>query len=66
MKIEVRRMNGVTWVRLGPGLAVVPVGLLDEIREHWTGKLADAVMKGEAVVNVGLDGRDERMQEQSE
>jgi hypothetical protein len=58
MKIEVRRMNGATWVKLGPGLAVVPVGLLDELRECWTGKLADAVMNGEALVNVGLDDRD--------
>ena len=32
----------------------MPIGLLDEIREHWTGKIADAVMRGEAVVNVGL------------
>ena len=55
-KIEVRRMDGATWVKLNMGLAVVPIGLLDEIREHWTGKIAAAVMKGEAVVNVGLDG----------
>jgi hypothetical protein len=53
-KIEVRRMEGATWVKLNMGLAVVPIGLLDEIREHWTGKIADAVMRGEAVVNVGL------------
>jgi len=53
-KIEVRRMDGATWVKLNMGLAVVPIGLLDEIREHWTGKIADAVMRGEAVVNVGL------------
>jgi len=59
-------MNGSTWVKLGPGLAVVPVGLLDELREVWTGKLADAVMNGEALVNVGLDGGDERMQERIE
>jgi hypothetical protein len=58
-KIKVRRMDGATWVRLGMGLAVVPIGLLDELREHWSGKLADAVMKGEALVNVGLDGGDE-------
>jgi hypothetical protein len=51
-------MSGATWVKLRPGLAVVPVGLLDELRECWTGRLADAVMKGEAVVNVGLDGGD--------
>jgi hypothetical protein len=44
-KIEVRRMNGATWVKLNMGLAVVPIGLLDELREHWTGKIADAVMK---------------------
>jgi len=51
-------MSGATWVKLRPGLAVVPVGLLDELRGCWTGRLADAVMKGEAVVNVGLDGGD--------
>jgi hypothetical protein len=28
--------------------------------------LADAVMNGEALVNVGLDGGDERMQERIE
>jgi len=60
-KIEVRRMDGATWVKLGMGLAVVPIGLLEELREHWTGKIADAVLRGEAVVDVGLDGgRDER------
>ena len=53
-KVEVRRMDGATWVKLNMGLAVVPIGLLDEIREHWTAKIADAVMRGEAVVNVGL------------
>ena len=37
----------------------MPIGLLDEIREHWTGKIADAVMKGEAIVDVGLDGKGE-------
>ena len=60
MKIEVRRMSGATWVKLGPGLAVVPVRLVDELRECWSGKWADAVMKGEALVNVGLDGGDEQ------
>jgi hypothetical protein len=59
VKIEVRRIDGPKSVKLEPGLAVVPVGLLDELREHWTGKLADAVMKGEALVNVGLDGGNE-------
>ena len=58
-KIEVRRMDGATWVKLNMGLGVVPIGLLDEIREHWTGKIADAVMKGEAIVDVGLDGKGE-------
>jgi hypothetical protein len=53
-KIEVRRIDGATWIKLNMGLAVVPIGLLDEIREHWTGKIADAVMRGQAVVNVGL------------
>ena len=52
MKIEVRRMNGATWVRLDKGLAVVPIGLIDELRKHWTGKVADAVMREEAVVNL--------------
>jgi hypothetical protein len=60
MKIEVRRFGGATWVKLGIGLAVVPISLVDELREHWACKLADAVMKGEAVVNVGLDGGDEQ------
>jgi hypothetical protein len=58
MKIEVRRMDGATWVKLSMGLAVVPIGLLEELREHWTGKIADAVKRGEAVVNVGLDRGD--------
>ena len=53
-KIEIRRIDGATWIKLNMGLAVVPIGLLDEVREHWTGKIADAVMRGEAVVNVGL------------
>ena len=66
MKIEVRRMDGATWVKLSMGLAVVPIGLLEELREHWTGKIADALKRGEAVVNVGLDGGDERMQERIE
>jgi len=51
-KIEVRRMNGETWVKLGKGLAIVPIYLLDELREHWSRKLADAVRRGEAVVNL--------------
>jgi len=59
-EIEVRRMDGKTWVALNMGLAVVPIGLLDEIRGHWTGKIADAVMRGEAFVNVGLGDGDER------
>ena len=52
MKIEVRRMNGATWVRLDKGLAVVPIGLIDELKKHWPGKVADAVMREEAVVNL--------------
>ena len=56
MKIEVRRMDSGVWVKLGVGLAVVPIWLLDEVREHWSGKVADAVKRGDAVVNVGLDG----------
>jgi hypothetical protein len=63
MKIEVRRFEGATWVKLVVGLAVVPVGLLDELREVWSGKLADAVMEGKAMVNVGLDGHGTRMDE---
>jgi len=53
-KIEIRRIDGATWIKLNMGLAVVPIGLLDEVREHWTPKIADAVMRGDAVVNVGL------------
>ena len=41
-------------MKLGKGLAVVPIHLLDELREHWTG-IADAVMKGEAVVNGWME-----------
>ena len=52
MKVEVRWANGETWVKLEPGLCVVPVALLDAIREEWSGKLADAVKDGEAVVNL--------------
>ena len=63
-EIEVRRMDGKTWVALNMGLAVVPIGLLDEIREHWTGKVADAVMRGEAVVNVGLGDGNNRSDRQ--
>jgi len=55
MRVEIRRVNGATWVRLDKGLAVVPIALIDELREHWTAKVADAVMKEEAVVNL-LDG----------
>jgi len=51
MKIEVRRMDGETWVKLGKDLAVVPIYLLDEIRADWTNKLGDAVRDGKAVVN---------------
>jgi hypothetical protein len=56
--IEVRRMDGARWVKLSPDLAVVPIRLLDDLREHWSGKLADAVMNGEAVVNVFGDGKE--------
>ena len=56
MKIEVRRMGGKTWVALNMGLAVVPIELLQELREQWTNAIAVAVERGEAVVNVGLDG----------
>jgi len=49
-------MDGKTWVALNMGLAVVPIKLLEEMREHWANKLGDAVLRGEAVVNVGLDG----------
>ena len=56
MRIEVRRMDGKTWVRLDVGLAVVPLELLQELREQWTNAIAIAVEEGRAVVNVGLDG----------
>jgi hypothetical protein len=56
MRIEVRRMDGKTWVRLDVGLAVVPLELLQELREQWTNAIAIAVKEGRAVVNVGLDG----------
>ena len=52
MKLEVRRVNGEVWVKLGKDLAVVPICLLDEIRAEWAGKLADAVKDGKAVVNL--------------
>ena len=48
-----RRMDGKTWVALNMGLAVVPINLLEEMREHWSGKIADAVLRGGAVVDVG-------------
>jgi|SRR6516165_2808211 hypothetical protein len=56
MKIEVRRMDNATWVKLRMGLAVVPMELLQELREQWTNAIAVAVKEGRAVVNVGLDG----------
>jgi hypothetical protein len=55
-KIEVRRMDGAIWVRLDRGMAVVPIWFIDEVREYWTGKIADAVLREEAVVNVLGDG----------
>ena len=55
-RIEVRRMDGKTWVALNMGLAVVPIELLQELREQWTSAIAVAVKEGRAVVNVGLDG----------
>jgi hypothetical protein len=54
MRVEIRRMNGGTWVKLDEGLAVVPISLIDEFRETWRGLIAAAIEKGEAVVNVGL------------
>ena len=54
MRVEIRRMNGGTWVKLDEGLAVVPISLIDEFREMWRGLIAAAIEKGEAVVNVGL------------
>jgi hypothetical protein len=53
-------MDGATWVKLSMGLAVIPVELLDELRQHWTSKIADAVLRGEAVVNVLGDGDGDR------
>jgi len=40
------------------GLAVVPIELLQDLREQWTNAIAVAVKEGRAVVNVGLDGGD--------
>ena len=57
-KIEVRRMDGATWVRLDRGLAVVSIRMVEEFRERWTEAIAEAVERKEAVVNVGLDGGD--------
>jgi len=51
-KIEVRRMNGEVWVKLNKDLAVVPICLLDQIREEWANKLADAVTEGKAIVRL--------------
>lgn len=50
-------MNNGTWVRLTEGLAVVPIGLVDaffEGRNEWRYLIAEAVEKGEAVVDVGI------------
>jgi len=58
VKIEVRRMNGATWVRLDKDLAIVPIYLLDEIRADWANNLADAVKHEEVVVNLWGKGID--------
>jgi len=60
-KIEVRRMDGATWVRLDRGLAVVPIRLIEEFRERWTEAIATAVERKEAVVNLFGDGGRDRM-----
>jgi len=45
-KIEVRRMNGEVWVKLNKDLAVVPICLLDQIREEWANPLLTPLPKG--------------------
>jgi hypothetical protein len=58
-KIEVRRMNGATWVKLDEGLAVVAVKLaegerwFEQFRDAWREWLSDAVRSGRAVVGFG-------------
>jgi len=55
-KIEVRRMDGATWVRLEDGLAVLPVALVDEfVRDwgEWRKAFAIALESGKAMVGFG-------------
>ena len=56
MKIELRRMNGATWVKLDDGLCVVPIALVDEfVRDwkEWRREFAVAVESGRAVLGFG-------------
>jgi hypothetical protein len=58
MKIELRRMDNGTWVRLVEGYAVVPIEPTEEMggdRGTWRKMIAKAIERGEAVVNVGLE-----------
>jgi hypothetical protein len=47
-KIEVRRMNAATWVRLEDGLAVIPVRLAEGEKwfDEWRELLGDAIREG--------------------
>jgi len=54
--IELRRMDGKTWVALEDGLCVVPVALVDEfVRDwgEWRREFAVAVESGRAVLGFG-------------
>ena len=54
--IELRRMDGKTWVALEDGLCVVPVALVDEFvrdRKEWRREFAVAVESGRAVLGFG-------------
>ena len=35
MKIELKRMDGATWVKLDDGLCVLPIALVDEFVRDW-------------------------------
>ena len=54
--IELRRMDGKTWVALEDGLCVVPVELVDEfVRDwgEWRRAFGVAVETGRAVLGFG-------------
>ena len=56
MKIELKRMDGATWVKLDDGLCVVPVALVDEfVRDwgEWRRAFGVAVETGRAVFGFG-------------